>query len=280
MSEAEKGVLIRRFRSYDAYDERIPFCRPASLHPQPLSLGSAVMGDRLYNSDFDLHMRRNETCKTLCTTTISPNQTDFLQSLIRDYAHNWVVDGLPAAEMRADGAGRTLYSSGFPVGGYRTVLTPEAPEAAPRETFELYNHFQIVIEYHPRPKEGASRIVGVLVWPQSIDSLKGSRLSSPDCDATGTFAVAAGDRAKNVAYTYDVYWRVRTEDLPTQLPLTALAQESATPWATRWDSYLRIVEPRIHVLALINSIVICLFRKSRVSSRSVGSVLTSPSQSA
>ncbi|BGP00363.1 Transmembrane 9 super member 2 [Rhodotorula toruloides] len=230
------------FVPYDAYDERIPFCRPASLHPQPLSLGSAVMGDRLYNSDFDLHMRRNETCKTLCTTTISPNQTDFLQSLIRDYAHNWVVDGLPAAEMRADGAGRTLYSSGFPVGGYRTVLSPEAPEAAPRETFELYNHFQIVIEYHPRPKEGASRIVGVLVWPQSIDSLKGGRLSSPDCDATGSFAVAAGDKARKVAYTYDVYWR-----------------ESATPWATRWDLYLRIVEPRIHVLALINSIVICLF---------------------
>ncbi|BGP29992.1 Transmembrane 9 super member 2 [Rhodotorula toruloides] len=200
------------------------------------------MGDRLYNSDFDLHMRRNETCKTLCTTTNSPHQTDFLQSLIRDYAHNWVVDGLPAAEMRADGAGRTLYSSGFPVGGYRTVFTPEAPDAAPREAFELYNHFQIVIEYHPRPKEGASRIVGVLVWPQSIDSLKGGRLSSPDCDATGTFAVAAGDRVRKVAYTYDVYWR-----------------ESATPWATRWDSYLRIVEPRIHVLALINSIVIfCL----------------------
>jgi transmembrane 9 superfamily protein 2/4 len=166
--------------------------------------------------------------------------------------------------MRADGAGRTLYSSGFPVGGYRTVLTPEAPEAAPREAFELYNHFQIVIEYHPRPKEGASRIVGVLVWPQSIDSLKGGRLLSPDCEATGTFAVTAGEGARKVAYTYDVYWRVRTEDLLNLCWLTAFAQESATPWATRWDSYLRIVEPRIHVLALINSIVICLFRKLRL----------------
>lgn len=167
------------------------------------------MGDRLYNSDFDLHMRRNETCKTLCTTTISPDQTDFLQSLIRDYAHNWVVDGLPAAEMRADGAGRTLYSSGFPVGDYHTVLSPSTPDAAPQEVYELHNHFQIVIEYHPRPKEGASRIVGVLVWPQSVDSLEGGRLANPNCDAAGSFAVTAGEGPRKVAYTYDVYWRVR-----------------------------------------------------------------------
>ncbi|EEB87745.1 hypothetical protein MPER_14790, partial [Moniliophthora perniciosa FA553] len=35
--------------------------------------------------------------------------------------------------------------------------------------------------------------------------------------------------------------------------------ESDTPWATRWDNYLHIFDPRIHWFSLINSIVIVIF---------------------
>lgn len=50
------------------------------------------------------------------------------------------------------------------------------------------------------------------------------------------------DATNEIAYTYSVAWR-----------------ESPTTFATRWDHYLRVFDPRIHVLSLINSIVIALF---------------------
>lgn len=226
------------FEPYDAYDDRIPFCRPKSLHSQTLSLGSALNGDRLYNSDFSLRMRRNESCQTLCTTTIPPDATDFLQQLIGHYAHRWVVDGLPAAEIRGDANGELFYSAGFPFGERRTVAGTN-PE---KEEHLLHNHFTIVVEYHPRPKEGVNRVVGVLVWPQSLDSLgSGGTLTNPNCGARAPFGLEADPKAaRPVAYTYDVIWR-----------------ESRVPWATRWDSYLHVTSPRIHLLSLVNSVVVC-----------------------
>lgn len=37
------------------------------------------------------------------------------------------------------------------------------------------------------------------------------------------------------------------------------SQESDTPWATRWDNYLHIFDPKIHWFSLINSIIIVVF---------------------
>ncbi|GAA5956137.1 hypothetical protein JCM21900_002606 [Sporobolomyces salmonicolor] len=228
--------------SYDAYDERLGFCRPDSLHAQSLSLGSALFGDRLYNSAFDIRMLRNTTCQTLCRTTLSKDQSSFLAGVMPLLAHDWLVDGLPAAEMRQDKAtGDIFYSPGFPIGESRT----RTPEAGPDKVIEatenrLNNHFQIILEYHSRPKEGVNRVVGAVVWPTSVDSLAGGG-GVPNCHAKEPYLLHEGEE-NEVAYTYDVIWR-----------------ESATPWATRWDLYLRVFSPRIHVLSLINSIVVALF---------------------
>ncbi|BGP40984.1 Transmembrane 9 super member 2 [Rhodotorula kratochvilovae] len=228
---------------YDAYDERIGFCRPAKLHSQPLSLGSALFGDRLLNSDFDLHVKRNTTCQTLCIADLADKQLDFLPSLIGSYSHHWLVDGLPAAEMRRTADGELFYSPGFPV-GQRVPVEVKVPAGGSGkgklESYELNNHFEIILEYHPRPKEGVNRVVGVVVWPQSVDSLRGGG-SKPDCSVEQPLLLQH-DGTQKVAYTYSVTWR-----------------ESSTPWATRWDAYLHILSPRIHVLALFNSIVICGF---------------------
>ncbi|GAA6007655.1 Emp70p [Rhodotorula paludigena] len=233
---------------YDAYDDRIGFCRPAVQKSQTLSLGSALFGDRLVNSDFTLHMKENSSCQHLCTAELGEKQLAFLPNLVEAYSHHWLVDGLPAAEMRRTADGDIFYSLGFPVGEVHApaketeAKTKEGARAEPH----LYNHFQIILEYHPRPKEGVNRVVGVVVWPQSLDSLRG-RGAAPDCGAQEPLvlrdaASAKKDGPQKVAYTYDVIWR-----------------ESSTPWATRWDNYLHILSPRIHVLSLINSIIICGF---------------------
>ncbi|GAA6018174.1 hypothetical protein JCM10207_002857 [Rhodosporidiobolus poonsookiae] len=227
---------------YDAYDERIGFCRPPSLSSVPLSLGSALFGDRLYNSAFEINMARNVSCQQLCTTSLSQSQSAFLHELAdSSYAHNWLVDGLPVAQLVQTAAGDVFYEPGFPVGRAGIVAANEGEGKKGEQLTRLYNHFQLVLEYHRRPKEGVSRVVGAMVVPQSIDSLGGSRSGEPDCSVTKPYLLDS--QAENeVAYTYDVIWR-----------------ESPTSWATRWDLYLRIRLPQIHALSLINSIFIAVF---------------------
>ena len=106
--------------SYDYYDPGFGFCKPSEpLQKQSESLGAAFMGDRLYNSPFDvsaplskycsslmltdatwqIRMKQNVTCSKLCTTTMSGDAASFIDERIREsYSINWLVDGLPAAD--------------------------------------------------------------------------------------------------------------------------------------------------------------------------------------
>lgn len=105
----------------------------------------------------------------------------------------------------------------------------------------LYNHFDIYLDYHQRgPNE--YRVVGASVWPYSRQTLSGSPPHGPvlNCDAADPVRLdpKAADGTP-VAYTYNTYWR-----------------ESATPWATRWDHYLKVDDPKIHWFSLLNGIAL------------------------
>ncbi|KAI5477548.1 hypothetical protein MNV49_006136 [Pseudohyphozyma bogoriensis] len=227
---------------YNYYDDGFGFCKPTTPpKKQSESLGSVLFGDRLFDSPFELNMMENVTCRHLCTSSLDPSQSDFLSSRVRDsYAVNWLVDGLPAAEMKRDEkTGEVFYSVGFALGNAGPIM-PQVPNDLEVKDWriEVNNHYDIYLEYHSR--DGVHRrVVGVVVWPRSVDSLEAG--GSPRCDAKESYVVRPGQPNK-IAYTYSVYWR-----------------ESPTPWATRWDQYLRVFDPRIHVLSLINSIVVALF---------------------
>lgn len=48
-------------------------------------------------------LENNLTCQTLCRQDVSADDSKFINDRIReDYALNWLVDGLPAAEMKID----------------------------------------------------------------------------------------------------------------------------------------------------------------------------------
>ncbi|GAA5918051.1 hypothetical protein JCM6882_008158 [Rhodosporidiobolus microsporus] len=233
---------------YDAYDSRTGFCAPSTPSSVPLSLGSALFGDRLHPSLFSLHMARNTTCQPLCTTKLSQSQSAFVHHLASSsYAHNWLVDGLPVAQMLQTAAGEVFYEPGFPVGlaegRYSHKISGGGGEKEnEQQQTRLYNHFQLVIEYHPRPKEGVNRVVGAVVVPRSVDSLRGAGAGgAPDCRRKEPYLLDPQGE-NEVAYTYDVIWK-----------------ESPTSWATRWDLYLHIQLPQIHLLSLINSIFVALF---------------------
>jgi transmembrane 9 superfamily protein 2/4 len=46
-------------------------------------------------------LENNGTCQTLCRSTVPAEDVKFINDRIKeDYALNWLVDGLPAAEMK------------------------------------------------------------------------------------------------------------------------------------------------------------------------------------
>ena len=81
----------------------------------------------------------NGTCQHLCTTQVSSEDATFINNRIReDYALNWLIDGLPAAEMKVDLRTRELfYDMGFNLGN----------DTEPhRQRPLLNNHYDIVLK--------------------------------------------------------------------------------------------------------------------------------------
>ncbi|KAJ2918522.1 hypothetical protein MD484_g1852, partial [Candolleomyces efflorescens] len=226
---------LKSLINYDYYNPKFHFCEPKDgPKKQPESLGSILFGDRIFNSPYDIKMvQDNNTCKTLCVIPdVAAEEAKFINDRIReDYALNWLVDGLPAAEMKIDLRNNdTFYDMGFNLGNN---------EGAHQNLPALNNHYEIVLKYH-KPTPDTYRVVGVLVWPASIG---GTQDSTPRCDVAGSEPlILSEDRGQPVRYTYRVIWN-----------------ESDTPWATRWDNYLHIFDPRIHWFSLINSSAIVIF---------------------
>ena len=102
-------------------------------------------------------LRDNGTCQPLCRRTVPAEDGKFINDRIReDYAINWLVDGLPAAEMKRDmKTNEIFFDMGFNLGN-------DEEQYADNPT--LNNNYDIFIRYH-EPEPGVYRVVGVLVWP-------------------------------------------------------------------------------------------------------------------
>jgi transmembrane 9 superfamily protein 2/4 len=80
-------------------------------------------------------------CKTLCVVDdVNPDDAKFINDRIReDYALNWLIDGLPAAEMKNDTrTGDVFFDIGFNLGNN---------EGAFQNRPALNNHYDIVLKY-------------------------------------------------------------------------------------------------------------------------------------
>ncbi|CAL1706851.1 unnamed protein product [Somion occarium] len=229
MLASNDHAKLRSLINYDYYNPSFHFCEPeGGPKSEPESLGSILFGDRIFNSPYDIKMlEQNTTCQTLCRQDVPAEDAKFINDRIKeDYALNWLVDGLPAAEMKVDKkTGDIFYDMGFNLGDDEDEFIDNPA---------LNNHYEIVLN------PDVYRVVGVLVWPSSL----GDNQDDPaDCDATNVKHLQLdGNSTNRVRYSYRVTW-----------------SESDTPWATRWDNYLHIFDPRIHWFSLINSIVIVVF---------------------
>lgn len=229
--------------AYDYYHPAFRFCPPEG-GPQWVreSLGSIIFGDRIRTSPFELHMGRNETCKALCESAPFDQQAaGFVNARIEQaYNVNFLIDGLPAAELHEDPYTGEIYSSpGFPLGRLKEDGTPV-----------LHNHWDIIVDYHKAGLRGKNyRVVGVIVSPRSDADARRKANGQAECGTTGRELILNEKGGEtSVTYTYSIYWR-----------------ESPTAWATRWDKYLHVEDPKIHWFSLINSTIFVVFLLGMVS---------------
>ncbi|KAK6527786.1 hypothetical protein TWF694_004766 [Orbilia ellipsospora] len=234
--------------SYDYYHEYFHFCLPKG-GPEKISesLGSILFGDRILTSPFELKMAQNETCKLLCTQTHDSRSAKFTNMRIwQGYNLNWLIDGLPAATLTsAVGDESTqFYSQGFALGS----LTGGDGDKFRQPV--LNNHYDIIVDYHriPGRKEKPFRVVGVVVQPSSKKPKVSGDKKIADCTVAGDPVQLSESGNTEVTYTYSVIW-----------------MESPTAWATRWDKYLHVFDPRIHWFSLVNSAIIVIFLTGMVS---------------
>lgn len=224
---------LRSLISLDYYDERFHFCQPeGGPVRQPESLGSILFGDRILSSPYDIRMMENTSCQTLCRSSIPSADATFMNEKIKeDYGLNLIIDGLPSSEMRKDIKTGEIFldAQGFALGDDET--NPDRPA--------LNNHYDIYIQYHARDAEHF-RVVGVLVYPRSIDSMSSGQ-TSPTCDIDRPLYLSESSD-NEIYYTYSVAFI-----------------ESDIPWGLRWDMYLHVFDPKIHWFSLINSLVIAGF---------------------
>lgn len=226
MSSTHTKVNSKTFvYSYDYYYAKFHFCTPEGGPQKQLeSLGSIIFGDRIFNSPFDIKMLEDKTCSRLCTSTYGKADSGFVNRNIKaSYNHNWIIDGLPAAKHVHDLRTNTeFYGEGFNIG-----------EVDDQNVAHLYNHFEIKIEYHARDLENL-RVVGVTVNPYSLDRTE-VKSEEDACNLDLKKVVLNKDIDTKVMFTYSVKF-----------------EESNTAWATRWDKYLHVYDPKIQWFSLIN----------------------------
>jgi transmembrane 9 superfamily protein 2/4 len=238
-ADSQDDPKLRSVFSFDYYHSPFHFCRPEG-GPQYIreSLGSILFGDRIQTSPFELKMGVNETCKALCAPqTFSQRDAVFVNSRIyQGYDLNWLIDGLPAAQLlKEQDSDELFYSPGFALGSVEA------------DNPQFNNHYDIHIEYHQAGPD-QFRVVGVLVDPFSLKGTKYSDGGMAECGISNEPVVLVENVDTEVTFTYSVYWRL-----------------SPTPFATRWDKYLHVYDPKIHWFSLINSAVIVTFLIGMVS---------------
>lgn len=223
--------------SYDYYHPAFRFCRPKD-GPKDVreSLGSILFGDRIQSSPFELKMGINETCKAVCNeVTFDARGSKFTnRRIMQGYNINWLVDGLPAAQRNVETVTQSeFYSPGFALGIANDNGVPN-----------LNNHYDILIDFHRVGfgNKDKFRVVGVLVQPESRSGSRVLDDGTAQCGAGDGPVILSEDENTGITYTYSVYWR-----------------ESPTAWATRWDKYLHVYDPKIHWFSLINSAVFVVF---------------------
>ncbi|KAF7721447.1 hypothetical protein EC973_004671 [Apophysomyces ossiformis] len=90
-------LLVNKIFSYRTqlpytYDDLSFVCKPQSIHWEGLNLGEVLQGDRLMRSGHDIRMAQNMVCSTLCTVSLTEEQSKELREYIYyGYKAEWQI---------------------------------------------------------------------------------------------------------------------------------------------------------------------------------------------
>ncbi|GMH34237.1 hypothetical protein BSKO_02071 [Bryopsis sp. KO-2023] len=240
---------------YEYYS--LPFCRPDDIKSTTENLGEVLRGDRILTSPYEIQMAYDEQCKVLCRVDALKNEQAeaFVKKIKDEYRVNMILDNLPVAVAhigQENGRDVKLYERGYPVG-----LVASSKEVG-KEEYYLYNHLKFTILHHVDEVSQKSRIVGFEVKPYSVrhtyDGVfndKEPELSTCNprkmITVTETLDPQRVAPGEEVIFTYSV-----------------LFERSKIPWASRWDTYLMMVDDQIHWFSIINSLMIVMFLSGMV----------------
>lgn len=234
--KAVKLLSTKTQLPYEYYSLPI-HCKPAEgIKYKSENLGEILRGDRVANTDYNLRMNVNEKCKTICSDIkLTVEQSDKLAERIKDDYHvHLLVDNLPCATKfyMLDNK-EEQYEHGFKLGFVQN------------NRYFLHNHIKFVLKYHPVEYTDLFRVVAFEIETSSV-SMNESKLNT---DKTCLIENKKHNlqeivpKQENILHmTYEIEW-----------------QESAIPWASRWDSYLKMTDVKIHWFSIINSLVVVFF---------------------
>eukprot|EP01056_Protomagalhaensia_sp_Gyna25_P005190 Protomagalhaensia_sp_Gyna_25__5189@NODE_61_length_5787_cov_21_667015_g45_i0_p2_GENE_NODE_61_length_5787_cov_21_667015_g45_i0NODE_61_length_5787_cov_21_667015_g45_i0_p2_ORF_typecomplete_len652_score122_45EMP70/PF02990_16/8_2e199TMEM192/PF14802_6/0_07TMEM192/PF14802_6/1_7e03TMEM192/PF14802_6/8e02TMEM192/PF14802_6/18_NODE_61_length_5787_cov_21_667015_g45_i028464801 len=239
----------------------LDFCAPEVVQTSSENLGQILKGDLIQSTPYQVRMKLEETCRTLCAKQLTAESLTQFKGMIDDEYHvNLLADDLPAAlrfrpllDFQSHGGDAALMVGGYPLGlkeaanrtGNSSGKKPAAGEKAAH--YYLMNHLDLHIKYHDTP-EGA-RVVGFDVEPRSI-AHKLSQASPGSANLTAECVEPAAPMdlqvlvpGDTIAFTYSAFF-----------------EPSPVEWATRWDAYLSATEnvTQIHWFSIVNAFVVVL----------------------
>eukprot|EP00899_Mesostigma_viride_P019725 jgi/Mesvir1/27754/Mv07442-RA.1 len=204
-----------------------------------------------------IEMRLDEQCKVICKIDSLPASAakEFQSKIDDEYRVNMILDNLPVAmvKMREEnGKPIKTYERGYPV-GFKAAIE----EGGPEKHF-LHNHVRFTVLFHKDLETDLSRIVGFEVEPFSVkheyeppwDPVKAVLTT---CNpgrmqyVTHGLAPQMVEEGEEIIFSYDVIFRI-----------------SDIRWASRWDTYLLMMDDQIHWFSIINSLMIVLFLSGMV----------------
>ncbi|VDD92675.1 unnamed protein product [Enterobius vermicularis] len=232
-----KGIKLTSTKTIVPYEYyMLPFCRPPGnkIHYNSENLGEVMRGDRIVNTPFQVAMREDVLCNTTCedhTKHLSEADSETLIRRIReDYHVHLLVDNLPCVtRYEIKETGEELHEHGYRLGW------------EDKGHYFVNNHLDIVLSYH-QPTLGVFRVVGFEVSPRSIGKEDYHFENHTGCKIRDVFGHQEVLSGKNdIVWSYSVKWK-----------------ESNVPWASRWDTYLRMKDVQIHWFSILNSIVVII----------------------
>lgn len=239
--KVNKLSSIKTQLPYDYYF--LDYCKPEAIKNSAENLGEVLRGDRIENSVYNFKMRRDESCKVVCRTKLSPEAAkNFKEKIDDEYRVNMILDNLPVVVPRQtrEGSQTPSFEHGYRV-GYKLK----------DDKYYINNHLSFTVLYHEDLNAAEARIVGFHVIPSSIKHEYGAwddkNPTVQTCNANtkitpGSHTPQEVAPEAYVVFSYDVIF-----------------EASEIIWASRWDVYLLSSDSQIHWFSIINSLMIVLF---------------------